>query len=87
MFLMVHKQHADKLKVGLILLGPEFVARLCYWCEVTTLHYPDGYCDVCGRNKPYGTALGLLVGDKPASDSVVNQVLVAAERHSFYAKG
>jgi hypothetical protein len=45
------------------------------------------HCDVCCKGKFYGSALGLLIGNMPAPDSVVNQVLVAAEkqevRHSM----
>lgn len=70
--------HAEKLKRGLERLGDSFVARICYWCNGTG-HHKFEYCSVCGKDKPYGTALGLLIGNTPASESVVNQVLVAGE--------
>lgn len=73
-------KHAEKLKRGLAVLGPEFYAYLCWWCEGTTRRKFEG-CDICGKGKPYGCALGLLMGDSvPAPTSVVNQVLVAAEK-------
>lgn len=78
--------HAEKLKRGLQALGPWFLARLCWWCHGTTMPARStgdygGHCNVCGKDHPYGTALGLLTGDsQPAPESVVNQVLVAAER-------
>lgn len=37
------------------------------------------HCRVCGEGRIYGAALGLLMGTKPAPESVVNQVLVAAD--------
>jgi hypothetical protein len=71
--------HAEALKRGLARLGPDFAAQLCWWCEGTTSHRFE-HCSVCGYGKFCGTALGLLQGDsKPAPESVVNQVLVAAE--------
>jgi rubrerythrin len=72
------KEHATKLKRGLKKLGNNFVAEICYWCEGTGRHDFE-QCHVCGRDKQYGTSLGLLCGLKPASDSVVNQVLIAGE--------
>lgn len=77
------ERHAKQLKLGLTALGPEFLASLCYWCEGETSKggWSDyGHCQVCGRGKPYGTTLGLLQGAQPAPESVVNQVLVAADR-------
>lgn len=72
--------HAQKLKRGLAALGPDFCAFLCWWCKGTTMHGFE-HCDVCGKGKFYGTALGLLTGNnEPAGASVVNQVLVVAER-------
>lgn len=71
--------HAAKLKAGLAKLGPSFVATICYWCDGTG-HRKYECCDVCGRGRPYGTSLGLLINNTPAPESVVNQVLVAAER-------
>lgn len=73
--------HAQKLKRGLAALGPDFCAILCWWCEGTTMRKHE-HCTVCGEGKFYGSALGLLTpgNSKPASESVVNQVLVAAER-------
>lgn len=73
-------KHADLLRKGLKILGPGFAAEICWWCNGTTMRNFE-HCDVCGKGKPYGSALGLLVGgSQPASESVVNQVLVAAER-------
>lgn len=72
------KDHAAKLKAGLVALGPGFLAEICYWCDGTTTRCFE-CCDVCGRGKPYGTSLGLLMGNKPAPESVVNQALVAAD--------
>ncbi len=71
-------KHAERLKRGLAILGPPFVAKLCWWCHGTTTHQFES-CDVCGKDRAYGTALGLLIGNTPAPESVVNQVLVAAE--------
>jgi hypothetical protein len=72
------EEHAAKLKAGLARLGPSFVARLCYWCEGNTMRNFE-HCSVCGRGRFYGSALGLLICNEPAPESVVNQVLVAAE--------
>lgn len=73
-------KHAEKLKRGLAALGPGFLAFLCWWCDGTGTRQFE-CCNVCGKGKQYGCSLGLLTGDsKPASESVVNQVLVAAER-------
>ncbi len=72
------EEHAKKLKLGLSRLGNNFVAELCWWCEGTTQHKHE-HCSVCGKDKPYGCALGLLINNKPAPESVVNQVLVAAD--------
>ena len=72
-------KHAAKLKKGLEHLGVGFVAQLCYWCEGTTTRKFES-CHVCGRGRVYGTSLGLLINNQPAPESVVNQVLVAAER-------
>lgn len=71
--------HAAKLKAGLIVLGPSFVAQVCWWCDGTTRRKFEG-CSVCGEGRVYGAALGLLIGNKPAPESVVNQVLVASDR-------
>ena len=72
------RAHAEKLKRGLQVLGPEFIAQLCWWCDGTTMHKFE-HCDVCGKGRFYGAALGLLQGaSTPAPESVVNQVLVAA---------
>ena len=71
--------HAERLRRGLAALGPDFVASLCWWCDGTTTRNFD-HCDVCGKGRMYGSALGLLIGDQPAPESVVNQVLVAALR-------
>lgn len=79
------KEHADKLKWGLSVLGPNFTAILCWWCNGTT-YRNYRMCEVCGRDRVHGGALGLLykpIGNgrsMPAPESVVNQVLVAAER-------
>jgi hypothetical protein len=70
--------HAMQLKRGLEKLGPNFVATLCYWCEGTG-HHKFEHCTVCGRGKQYGCALGLLIENTPAPESVVNQVLIAGE--------
>lgn len=72
-------EHAGDLKRGLDVLGPEFVARICFWCEGRTTRKFSS-CDVCGRGLIYGCSVGLLVGDKPAPESVVQQVLEAAKR-------
>lgn len=75
-----HAEHAEKLKRGLKVLGPDFAAFLCWWCEGTTMRKFE-CCNVCGKGVQYGCSLGLLTGDsQPAAESVVNQVLVAAER-------
>lgn len=70
--------HAQKLKRGLAALGPDFGVIICWWCEGTTLHRFE-QCDVCGKGYQQ-MPLGLLQGNNPAPASVVNQVLVAAER-------
>ena len=69
--------HAERLKRGLSALGPDFVASLCWWCDGTTVRKFEP-CNVCGRGRLYGSALGLLIGNEPAPESVVNQVLIAA---------
>lgn len=68
-------KHAERLKRGLLRLGPGFLASLCWWCHGTASHKFE-HCTVCGKH--YGSALGLLVNNEPAPSSVVNQVLVAA---------
>lgn len=73
-------EHAVMLQLGLEILGPEFLAQLCWNCKGTTGH-KFSHCDICGRDKPYGTALGLLMGNRPAPESVVNQVLEVAENY------
>ena len=70
--------HAKRLKAGLAALGPEFVAQICWWCDGTTKRKFEP-CNVCGKGRFYGAALGLLIGNEPAPESVVNQVLVASE--------
>lgn len=76
-------EHAQKLKTGLKVLGPNFCADICYWCDGRTIRQFE-HCSVCGKGRFYGTALGLIVWNGPhsvpASESVVNQVLVASER-------
>ncbi len=71
------EKHAERLKCGLAVLGPSFVAQICWWCDGTTTRKFE-HCDVCGKGRLYGSALGLLIGNSPAPESVVNQVLVAA---------
>lgn len=70
--------HQAALHRGLEVLGPDFVAQICWWCKGTTNHNYWG-CEVCGPPGK-GSPLGLLVNNEPAPYSVVNQVLVAAER-------
>ena len=72
-------KHAERLKQGLAVLGPNFVAKLCWWCDGTTMRKFEP-CNVCGKGRVYWAGLGLLIGNEPAPESVVNQVLVAAER-------
>lgn len=67
--------HKAKLVKGLATLGPDFLASLCWWCDGSTKREFES-CNVCSDNG-YGSALGLLVGGKPAPVSVVNQVLIA----------
>lgn len=80
-------EYAMKLYKGLNMLKEDFVARLCPICQGKTRYEqtycdgPNGYfksrgrCDYCGET-------GLMVGSKPASESVLNQVLLAAEKSS-----
>lgn len=70
------ERHAARLARGLAKMPPDFLAKLCWWCDGTTTR-KFAHCDVCGKGG-YGTALGLLIGNEPAGQSVVNQVLVAA---------
>lgn len=70
--------HAERLVRGLAVLGPNFLAKLCWWCNGTTRHNFE-CCDVCAHERTYGMGLGLLLCGKPAPESVVNQVLMAAE--------
>lgn len=73
-----HTQHAEALTRGLKKMPPGFLAKLCWWCDGTTMRNYEN-CTVCGEGRPYGAALGLLTAwDKPAPESVVNQVLAAA---------
>jgi hypothetical protein len=80
------KEHAAALKRGLADMHPDFTGRLCPICEGLgnyrqsyTAGCGGGYyrstgpCDYCGKT-------GLLQGGKPAAESVVIQVLVAAEK-------
>lgn len=69
--------HAASLKKGLERLGPGFLAAICWWCDGTTMRKCE-HCTVCGKGRLYGSALGLLIGNEPAPESVVNQVLEAA---------
>lgn len=71
-------EHKAQLEAGLKALGPKFLAQLCWWCDGTTRHKYES-CNVCGKHG-YCLGLGLLVGNEPAPHSVVNQVLVAAEK-------
>lgn len=71
-------EHAHKLKTRLQKLGPHFVAGICWWCDGTGRRRFEP-CGVCGKGRVYGTSLGLLINNEPASESVVNQVLVAAD--------
>jgi hypothetical protein len=74
------REHAAALRRGLQCLGKEFLAEVCWWCDGTGTREFE-CCSVCGKGRPYGTALGLLTSDsRPAPESVVNQVLVASER-------
>ncbi len=72
------KIHAEKLKQGLIKLGSNYVAIICWWCEGKGFRKFE-HCTVCGKNKPYATGLGVLINNQPAPESVVNQILVAAD--------
>lgn len=72
------QEHAKKLKTGLAKLGPSFLAEICWWCDGTTMRKFE-HCSVCGKGRQYGSALGLLIHNEPAPESVVNQVLVAAD--------
>lgn len=72
--------HKDKLERGLKVLGPEFLAQLCWWCNGATYHRYER-CEVCSKDGcNYVLPTGLLVGSNSAPLSVVNQVLVAAEK-------
>lgn len=75
-------EHAAKLHRGLKILGPDFTAIICWWCKGTTYHCYEP-CSVCGKGRNRWTGLGLLYypSSEPAPESVVNQVLVAAERN------
>jgi hypothetical protein len=73
-----HEYQGD-LKRGLDVLGPDFVARICFWCDGMTKK-DFAPCDVCGKGRIYFCSTGLLIGNEPAPDSVVNQVLEAAKR-------
>lgn len=73
------EDHAGDLKRGLDVLGPNFVAIICWWCDGTTTR-KFSPCDVCGKGLIYGCSVGLLVGNQPAPESVVQQVLEAAKR-------
>lgn len=68
--------HAARLKRGLLKLGPDFLARLCWRCHGTATR-DFSPCDICGKGTWNG--LGLLTGNEPSPASVVNQVLVAAD--------
>ena len=72
-------EHQAKLKLGLQKLGKSFVAQLCWKCDGLT-KAPFEPCSICGKGRYYGSSLGLLIGNEPAPESVVNQVLVAAEQ-------
>lgn len=72
-------EHATALRLGLSRMVPGFHATICWWCDGTTVHKFE-CCDVCGKGRQYGTALGLLINNKPAPESVVNQVLEAAKK-------
>lgn len=86
-FIRFNDQEAYKaaLERGLKAMVPGFCAKLCWWCDGTTQRKntidPGQYehCEICGKDG-YGTAQGLLIENEPAPASVVNQVLMAAER-------
>lgn len=81
------EDHANRLRRGLKRL-PEMVATICDLCEGRGereqrytigcgfgLCHAIGVCDYCNGS-------GLLQGNEPAPDSVLNQVLVAGEKET-----
>lgn len=79
------KEHAANLHAGLMLLGPDFYAKVCPICQGEGQHEQlytagcgGGYfksmggCDYCEGH-------GLLQGTKPAPSSVVVQVVNAGQ--------
>ncbi|CAH1670488.1 MULTISPECIES: hypothetical protein [unclassified Chelatococcus] len=79
-------KHAEALKAGLARLPSNFTAELCGWCEGRG-RYSQTYNAGCGMG--YFSAMGgcerckgagLIQGDKPASASVIHQVLNAGDR-------
>lgn len=77
------KEHADELRRGLEVLGPNFLANLCPLCEGHGQYRQTynmgcgmgmsrsmGGCDCCGK-------LGLMQAGKPAPLSVMYQVINA----------
>lgn len=69
--------HADALRRGLRVLGHDYLASICHWCNGHTIKNLV-QCSVCCDGN--WTGHGLLQGGRPASFSVVNQVLEAATR-------
>lgn len=79
------KQHSANLAAGLLMLGPEFTAKICSICDghgereqTYTAGCGGGYfksmgpCEYCEEH-------GLLQNGKPAPISVVIQVINAGE--------
>jgi hypothetical protein len=79
------KQHAANLHAGLMMLGPDFNASICHLCNGEA-QFEQTYTAGCGGGyyKSMGPCyrcerMGLLQYDKPASPSVVAQVVHAGE--------
>ncbi len=74
------------LKTGLAALGPNFSARICYFCDgqgsyeqTYTAGCGGGYFRMRGRCD-HCEGVGLMQGRERAPASVVNQVQLAAAR-------
>jgi hypothetical protein len=84
-YIVDREQHSNELHAGLLMLGPEFNARICPICSGKT-EYEQTYTAGCGGGYfksmgrcDYCDGLGMMQGDKAAPPSVVFQVINAGK--------
>jgi hypothetical protein len=81
------EDHEACLRAGLMLMGPDFIGRICSICEGKG-RYRQTYTAGCGGGYyrsvgdcEYCSSLGLMQNDKPAAESVVIQVVNAGKAY------